>query len=325
MPVSLPRVQVLVGNAVLPGAVAVEIEQVGYFAADRFALTMALDEGGAAYFASLGLQTVNIGVAVSPAGYVDMLTGQIDNIRIDLCERIAVLCGRDLSARLIDTEISETFANQTASQIAAAIAARHGLTPNVTPTLTPVGQYYELDHARNALAANSRTGTEWKMLSFLAQAENFVLSVVGSTLNFGPVVAGVPVLLTPEACIALDVDIATTIPAQATVKSWNTRNKMVVAETAGADTGGATTLVRPNLTSAQANVLATNHLSVLMQHGTRLRAVIPGETALTPAAMILLSGTESALDQVYVIDRILRSIDAREGFVESIEAHALAG
>jgi phage protein D len=327
LPVNTPQVQLMIGDAPLYGAISLEIEKVAYFAADRFAVTVALGDGAladAAYFASLGLQMINIGVAVNAAGYIDLLTGQIDNIRLDLLANTAILSGRDLSARLIDTEISETYANQTASQIATAIAARHGLIPNVTATSTQVGQYYELDHARSALSANSRNGTEWNLLSALAQAENFVLSVTGTTLNFGPLVTGVPVLLTPQNCIALSLDMAATIPSRATVKSWNTRNKMVVTQTSGTAAGGSTTLVRPNLSSSQASNLAANHLSVLAQHATILRAEIPGELALTPASPILLTGTNTALDQTYVIDAITRSIDARSGFVETIRAHALA-
>jgi len=327
LPVKTPQVQLLIGTAPLYGVISLEIEQVAYFAADRFTVTVALGRGllaDAAYVASFGLQTITIGVAVSAAGYVNLLTGQIDNIRLDLLANTATLTGRDLSARLIDAEISETYANQTASQIATTIAARHGLTPNVTATTTPVGQYYELDHARSALSANSRNGSEWNLLAALAQAENFVISVTGTTLNFGPLAAGAPMLLTPQNCIGLNLDIAATIPSSATVKSWNTRNKAVVTQTAGTDSAGSTTLIRPNLTSSQASNLAANHLAVLAQHATILKAEIPGELALTPASPILLSGTNTGLDQTYVIDAITRSIDTKTGFIETIRAHALA-
>jgi hypothetical protein len=162
------------------------------------------------------------------------------------------------------------------------------------------------------------------MLSALAQTENFILSVTGTTMNFGPLVAGVPARLTPQNCIGLSLDLASTIPRRATVKSWNTRNKTVVAQTAGTADGGSTTLIRPNLTSSQASDLATNHLAVLTQHQTILRAEIPGELSLTPTSPVFLSGTNTGLDQIYVIDAITRSIDARNGFIETIRAHALA-
>jgi phage protein D len=324
--VNQPQVQVSIGGAAIPGAVSVEIEQVAYFAADRFAVVFAMGaaETGAAYFAALGAQTVVIEAALAPGGFVSLLTGQVDNIRLDMPRNIAILTGRDLSAGLIDTEIAETFANQTASQIAQAIAARHSLTPNVSATSTPVGQYYDLDHARSALGLNSRAGTEWNLLSWLALIEGFVLSVTGTTLNFGPVPPGTPLFLTPLDCMELILDSATAIPATATVKSWNTRSKTIVTQTAGTGQGLSTTLIRPNLTSQQAMNLADNHLAGLAQHGTIMVATMPGELTLVPGATINLSETNSAFDQTYMVDTIRRSIDSARGFTQIVRAHAVS-
>lgn len=325
MQVNQPQVQVSIGGAAIAGAVSVEIEQVAYFAADRFEVKFAIggSAAGAAYFASLGAQTVAIELALLPGGFVSVLTGQLDNIRLDLLQNTATLTGRDLSARLIDTEIAETFANQTASQIAATIAARHGLTANVTATSTPVGQYYDLDHARSALGLNSRAGTEWNLLCWLALIEGFSLSVTGATLNFGPAPSAPSLSLTPADCMELILDSATAIPGTATVKSWNTRNKTVVTQTAGLGQGLSTTLIRPNLTSQQAMNFASRHLAGLAQHGTIMVARMPGELALVPGSTISLSQTESAFDQTYMVDTIRRSIDAGRGFTQIVRAHAV--
>jgi hypothetical protein len=322
----MPELQIFIGNTPVFGVISLDVEQVAYFAADRFTLTLAVGANptlGVSYFATLGLQVITISIATSPAGYLDLITGQIDNIRFDLPTNMVTLSGRDLSARLIDTEISETFANQTASQIATTIAGRHGLTANVTATSVPVGQYYELDHARSALGLNSRAGSEWNMLCYLAQAENFILSVTGTTLNFEPAITGVPAYLTPSNCIALSLDVSTTIPTAVSVKSWNTRNKTVIEQSYGTKTGNTTVIIRPNLTSEQAAIMANNHLSLLSQHATILIAKLPGETNFVPGSQISLSETNSSFDQLYKIDAIIRSIEAREGFVESIHAHAV--
>ncbi len=327
MPVNQPRILVLIDGLPVPGATALDIESVAWFSADRFRIEFALGaapQTSTAFFAGLEAQTITIDVALSGAGFVNLLIGQIDNIRLDLNENIASLCGRDLSAKLIDTEIAETFANQTASQIALTIAARHGLNANVIDTSTPVGQYYELDHARSTLGANARANTEWNLLSWLAQIENFALSVAGTTLNFGPPPLPIPVFFTPRNFMVLTLDTATTIPATATVKSWNTRNKMVNTQTAGSGTGISTTMIRPNLTQAQAETIATNHLAVLARHTTILTGTMPGDLVLAPAAQILLGGTESALDQLYTVDAITRSVDARRGFTQTVRAYALA-
>ena len=251
-----------------------------------------------------------------------MLVGQIDNIRIDLLDNIATVRGRDLAARLIDTEIAEAFINQTSSQIAETIAARQGLSAQVTETATPVGQYYELDHARYALGVGARASTEWNLLAWLAEMEMFSLSVVGTTLNFGPLLRSAPRFVALSELISLTFDVATTMPKQTFVKSWNSRNKTVVTGVAGIAGATSTTLVRPNLTAAQADALAGAHLATLASHGTILTATMPGDLMLMPNSEIALGGTSSVFDQSYIVDAISRSIDKQRGFVQVVRAHA---
>jgi hypothetical protein len=323
LPVEQPQLRLSIGGVPVPGAVSIEIESVAYFAADRFRIGFAIGAAPfatTAYFAALGMQTITIEAALSGFGYVMLLTGQIDNIQIDFSVNTATLTGRDLSAGLIDTEITETFVNQTASQIATTIAARHQLAANVTDTATPVGQYYELDHARSALGLNSRVMTEWNLLVALAQAEGFVLSVVGTTLNFGPQPPNTPVFATPQNFIDLTFDIATGLPSSATVKSWNSRNKAVVSEMQGTGTG--TTIIRPNLTAAQAQAIAANHLTTLGAHGTILIGKMPADVMLTPGMQLVLTGTDSPLDQTYTVKTISRTLQARSGFIQTIRAYA---
>ncbi len=321
MQVNQPQVRVTIAGAAIPDVVAVEVEQVGYFSADRFILVFAIGATGASYFSELGAAAVTISAALLPFGFTELLTGQIDHVRVDLLKNTATVTGRDFSARLIDTEISATFANQTASQIAVAIAARHGLTPNVTATATPVGQYYELDHARSALGLHSRAGTEWNLLSWLALIEDFALSVTGTTLNFCAMPPASTFALTPQNCIELDLDTIVALPAMTSVKSWSPRNKAMVSATAGSGRL-ATTLIRPNLTSQQAQALAATHLAGLRRHQTILQATMPGELTLTPGSTITLSQTNSKFDQAYLVDTIRRSIDAVSGFTQTLRAHA---
>jgi phage protein D len=325
--VNQPLARIVVDGLPVPGVIGLEVASLGYFSADRFRVAFALGADAApqaGFFAALGLQTITIDVATGGAGLVNLLVGQIDNIRVDLLANTATLSGRDLSARLIDTEISETFANQTSSQIALTIAARHGLTPNVTPTPTPVGQYYELDHARSGLGVNARATTEWNLLTWLAMEENFSLSVTGDVLNFGPPAVSVPMSCTPQNFISLTLDSATTIPTAATVTSWNTRSKTVNTQTAGASGGIGTRIIRPNLSAAQAGTFAANHLATLARHATILLGKMPGDLVTFPAAQILLSGTESGFDQAYEVEAVTRSLDARRGFIQTIRAYALA-
>jgi hypothetical protein len=322
LPVEQPEVRFSIAGVPVPGAVSLELESVGYFAADRFRIGMALGAAPfttAGYFSTLGVQTVTVEVAPSGLGYALLLTGQIDNIRIDYLRNLATLSGRDLSARLIDSESAETFVNHTSSQIAAILAARHGLNANVTPTSTPVGQYYEIDHARSGLGLNSRATTDWNLLTELALIENFDLSVTGMTLNFGPPVAAMQSFWTVQNFTALGLDVAVTLPKAATVKSWNSRQKVVVSETVGR--GGTTTVIRPNLTTAQAQMVAQNHLKSLDRHGMILIGVMPGDVTTEPGTTFVLSGTNSAFDTTYSVSAVTRVLSPKEGFFQTVHAY----
>jgi hypothetical protein len=327
LPVNQPQVRVTIDGIAVPGVILLEIERVAYFSADRFTATFALGAVaafGRSYFSSIGGKIVTIEASDQQYGFVQLLIGQVDNILDDLKSSTVTISGRDLSARLIDTEISETFANQTSSQVASTICSRHGLTANVTSTSTPIGQYYDLDHARSALGLNSRGGTEWNLLSWLAMIEGFSLSVFGLTLNFGLPLSSQPYILTPQGCLALEIDVASALPTTSTVKSWNTRNKTAIVQTSGNNTGTVATLIRPNLTNEFAAKMAQNHLAVLNTHGTLLLAAMPGELSIVPGRTLNLTGTDSQYDQDYLVDTVSRSISAVHGFTQNVKAHAVS-
>lgn len=320
--VEQPQLRISIGGGGVPGAIELDIESVGYFAADRFRISFAIGVAAfttISYFMSLGLEIITIEAALEGFGYTTLLVGQVDNIQIDILQNRAILTGRDLAAKLIDTEFSETFVNQTASQIAVTIAQRHQLIANVTATTTMTGQYYQLDHARTALGVHSQGTTEWNLLSTLASVENFQLSVVGTVLNFGPPAPGIPLFLSAQNFIAVTFDMAASLPGGTIVKSWNCRNKTVIAQSKGA--GLMTTLVRPNLTQAQAQALATSHLATLAQHALVLLGTMPGDLVTMPGMQIQFGGTNSSLDQNYTIVEVLRTVDENHGFLQRIRAY----
>ncbi len=324
MPVE-PRVLIAVGGITVPGAVSLELTSVGYAAADRFSAAIALapDAGTSmAFVATLAGQRLTISVAVDGAGVSPLLVGQIDNVRIDLVKNVAVLSGRDLTALLLDTEISDAFVNQTASQIATAVAEGHGLTPVVTSTSTLVGQYYERDHARSALGLNARATTQWNLLVALARIEGYRVGVSGQTLVFGPATATAPVAMTVNDFSRLALDYAATLPSATTVLSWNSRNKAAYQSSVGS--GAPTSLVRPNLSLAAAQSLAASHTASMAGQALMLSGVMPGETQLAAGSLLRLSGTNSLFDTVFVVMALRRSVTAGRGFWQAVRACAAA-
>jgi hypothetical protein len=326
LPSEQPRVLVSVGGVAVPGVVALELESVGYAAADRFCVEFALGAAAfctAAYFAGLAGRRITIAMATAGLGFATLLVGPVDNVRVDFGANLAALSGRDLTALMVDAEISVAYVNQTSSQIASAIAQLHGLTPVVTPTSTLVGQYYERDYARSALGLNARATTEWNLLVALAQAEGFDVDVAGQSLVFGPVAPVAPLAVTVNSFTRLAVDYAASLPGGATVRSWNARNKVVNQATAGA--GTAASLVRPNLSTAQAQRFAAAHLATVAGQAMVLSGVMPGDVSLLPGAVLQLSGTGSMFDADYNVVAVRRSVSAAHGFRQAVRACAPVG
>ncbi len=324
LPVETPQIRISVSGVVISGLTALEITSLGYFEADRFQLDFALGSGPLGsidYFAGLGLQVLTIEAAIGGLGYLTLLVGQIDNVQIRLADQMAILSGRDLSCLLLDSQVSESFVNQTASQIATVIAQRHQLAANVTQTNTLVGQYYELAHARVALGQYARATTEWGLLVELAQAEGFDLSVTGTTLNFGPTAPSDPVFVTPASFLDLSLDMAASLATGLSVKSWNTRNKAVVSANAGS--GTARVMIRPNLTQDLAQEMASAQLATLSRHGVVLEGRMPADVTLLPGMGMVLGGTGSVFDQSYTVAMVTRMLSTRSGFVQMVRAYAV--
>ena len=319
-----PLARISIDGVPVPGLVELEVDAGGVFLAGRFLAGFAIGAAagfGSGFFAALTNQNVIIEAAPAGMGYITLLTGRIDAVRIDLVKNIAYICGRDQTSLLIDTEIAQSYVNQTASQIAELIAVEHGLTPNITATHRLVGQYYQRDHARTALGLSSHVTTEWELLTALARDEGFLVSVTNGLLNFGPPQIGAPAVVVPGMFSDLVLDVITALPGAVRVKSWNCRNKAVISESYGA--GLETIIVRPNLMQDQASRLAQAHAQILSQHQMIMLARMPGETLLAPGGQMILAGAGMGLDQTYGIDAVMRRLNGKEGFVQDIRAHAV--
>ncbi|MDE2238450.1 MAG: hypothetical protein KGJ73_00800 [Rhodospirillales bacterium] len=324
LPLNQPQGRVSLGGVPIGGLIELEVQAPGPFLAGRFSAAFAMGTFpalGVGEFAALGNAPVVIEISTDGLSYTTLLTGQVENIRVDLAANTATLQGRDQTALLIDAEISESFVNQTASEIAETIAMRHGLIPNVTQTFPPVGQYYQIDHARTALKIGSRATTEWNLLCRLAEAQQFGVSVSGGALNFGPLAVGMQRPVTPASFASLQLDLVTALPAAVSVLSWNCRDKMAVSEGVGG--GNATNIVRPNLTAAQASSYASSMLATVQQHGKVLLGKMPGETAINVGDALLLVGTNSELDDSYIVMSLMRRLNGAGGFVQMVKAYAV--
>jgi phage protein D len=346
--VDAPRLRVLSNGVALPGAISASCVNNNYYHSDTFTVEFALPAAGApAWWDVDPPLIVDIQLSVDcGASWNSLLIGEADHVSVHPVTGLLQAEGRDLSARLIEAKTQEPFINQTASQVAASLAARHGLRANVAATTTLVGRYYEADHTRVTLGQFGRTTTEWDLLVYLAQREQFDVYMTGLTLNFQPIAPPTTepyaLVYVPPApgqrfnAITFDLQRSLTIAkdVQVVVQSWSTKQGRGFSKTATAIGGkpagaggriakGASTtqkyvFVRPNLTEDQAQK-AANQLAIDITKHERVVAVeMPGELVLTPRNLIKLSGTNTSFDQAYFIDHIDRSISFGEGFRQSL-------
>jgi phage protein D len=281
---------------------------------------------------------------LSTAGLDNLITGQVDDVDYEPASGKITLSGRDLTALFIDSKTTEKFVNLTSSQIATLFAKRRNLTPVVTDTTIKVGKYYEIDHAR---LTSQRT--EWDLLTFLAQEENFNVFVKGKSLYFQPKPSGdsipyvinyVPGFLggsdnSNMVSIVFSRNFTLSKDIIVEVRSWNqkqrkgftkrataTHTKNSVLSGAAQPIGEAQVFpyIFPNLTPEQALQKAQNLLKQLSSHEVKLRAEGPADNLININSSIQVLGTGTLFDQIYFPSSIIRRMSVNDGYSMTISA-----
>jgi len=284
--------------------------------------------------------------AYSASDLQSLIYGRADEINYDPEQGIIDVRGRDLTGLLIDTKTTEKWPNLTASQIATQIAQKHSLTPVVTATTTKAGKFYQIDYVN---LTDERT--EWDILCYLAQSENFRVYVKGQSLYFEPNpsdsgsdqasswnIEWVPAdtdagpaasnVISPRFSRALTVSRG----IQVLVRSWNAKQGKAFSATyptskvaslkPGQSSASAQVyrLTRPNLSQEQATKLAQTYYEQLIKHEMRLTFDSPADNDLDMTRHIAVSGTGTAFDQVYYPESIRRSMSIDGGYSMSVSA-----
>ncbi len=340
-----PRSIVRINGVVFTGVVSWEVENNRFAAPDTYRLTLAVSKlpsaNGPAWFASQTPLTVEIlvGFPANPDQFdasemTSLILGDADTFDWEVFDYAITLAGRDKSAPLLDTKASEKYPNLTASQIAAKLAQKYGLTPVVTATSTKAGKYYEIDHVR---MQDERT--EWDLLQWLAREEQFVCYVNGDELHFEPepkasqdpyvfqytpATATSPVGFNGQTlCLTRTMTIARGVTV--TVQSWNHKQKKTFSRKASFPGGGGKnpqqySYVIGGLTPDQAQQRANQILAEISKHAVKLKVTGPADNLLLMTDVIKVSGTSTALDQVFYPDVITREFDVEDGYHWTVEA-----
>lgn len=338
----------------MPGWVSVEVVNNNLTSADTFRVVFAtnlLPKGfGPDWFAKQQDAYVEIffGFPADPSN-VDQselksfIFGQVDRIDWEPSTASIELEGRDLTRVFIDTRSTQKYQQLKASQIATNLATAHGLTPQVTETKTLAGKFYEIDHVN---LQDERS--DWELLVYLANSENFVTYVRGKTLYFGPRpdASQDPYSIrwvnptaqngSPQANVqTLHFSRALTVSRgiQVVVRSWNSRqskgfdayfpSRGKAVQIGKATPFGNSQVYRrtyPNLTQEAADKKAKEIYEGIVAHEMRLEAELPGDVILDTSSVIEVTGTETAFDQRYYVDAITRRLDFEDGFTMSVRA-----
>jgi phage protein D len=326
----------------------IDITNQNYYLADRYTVELPLYGNNEGFPLNTwgNITTGNIeiymGFVENPNYYTQgdltqIFGGIIDSINIDPVKGRVTLKGRDYAARLIDKKITETFLNQTSSQIVARLAAENGLNPVVTPTTTPVGIYFN-----NYVKVTSQY-TQWDLVSYLAQEENFNVFLINKNLYFEPK----PTSAAPAYVLKLslptlygaspvgnfiDIEFGRSLTlaedARVTVLSYSQLTGNVVRGRATSThiAGSAPSRTQqyvfsfPNLSAQQASQKAQSLLANITQHELLLNATLIPDVTLTKNTPVQVTGTNSVFDQIYYLDTVTRSFSAKGGINMQIQA-----
>jgi hypothetical protein len=318
---------VLVNGAALASALAAEVTATAFLCANRFCVTVAYTPAVAAALAALPL-LVDVRVGLN-GHWLSLISGNADSLDVDPIRQVAIVHGRDLSAALVDTQVAETFENQTAAAIVSSIAARHGLTAIVSSTNGLIGRAFQSSRTRSVLSQHASFTSEWDVLTSLAEQQNCDVWVDGTSLYFQPSESGAPTSwITPFDCTGMRICRRLDLAAgpSVVVKSWDSALASAVCVTAsgGAAAGPCLTMLRPNLSAADATQLAERTFSQLTTHSADIEFDLPGELSLSPRMLIGLAQSGTDFDGTYKIVEVRRHFSFHHGFTQSVLAKALA-
>ena len=344
-----PRMRVMYSGNPLPNCKSASITSSNNYTGDTFeaVFTVNLLSSGVGSMSWWSSQSsvirVEVQIGLVPDGapetaavWKSLLTGVVDNIKLDPLQATVSIDGRDLTALLRDSGPGGYAVNQTSSELVTKLATMNGLTPVVTPTTNLVGRIFSIDHAQTGLNGHHHITSQWDAVVELAKYEGFDAFVSGTSLYFQPPVA----VTSPQWVVNMSQDQESGIVhgnvyalclqrtqhiakgIKVTVSSWHPLQAKAVKATAGSTSNAAQqyNVVKPGLTQDQAQKYANTILTELLKHERTISGSAPGDMLLTPRVMMAVQGTNTAFDQAYFPLTVTRHIDVDHGFTMDFTA-----
>ena len=265
-----------------------------------------------------------------------LLSGQVDEVTIDLVDRIVKVSGRDASAKLSETRFSKKYNNQSVEDIVSEIAGENGLSPVIETNSDSGGQDDAGKKYKDDTTHLVLNKTYFEVLSDLAEREGSYWYVLGQELHFVPkdnggdtydLVYQEPTQDQYESGNFIKLTLKRNLRASqninVNIKSWHSKDAQVYTGQAQGGGGGSDTLTYnheiPMLNQDQVNTVAQSKLSDYTRHAYGVTVEMPGDLSLTVEQQLNLSGTDSEFDQAYDIDHIEWRINEDGGFEMTVE------
>lgn len=279
---------------------------------------IAIDEHrGVAALASAAPDVAVTGEVEASFGSGHLFTGTADHISVDFDRRIMKVQARDKTKGMIEKKTTEDFRNLPASAIVSKIYGRHGLAPVVDGTADMAGKQQQKEDYVHLTHHES----EWTLIQHLADREGkvaFVQKNAGYFVEIDSAAFGaLAVVYAPPTpgghadgnCLRLSCsrNFEAGKRSKCTVRSWNVKKKKAFT---GEDQGGSGGALKnyeyshPQLNQGQCEKIAKKRLREILRHEMTIEVEMVGNAKVAPPMRLSLSGTQTAFDQTYFVDRV---------------------
>jgi phage protein D len=260
-------------------------------------------------------------------GYVEMFTGQVDRVVLDLKDRSVSVHGRDKTAKMIDAKTHEQWLNKTEKDIITDLAGRAGLGVEFSGDgdSDKAGKQYKEDYT-----ALSDLDTHWNFIIKQARKLGCVAFVKKNTLYVQPV--------DHESGDTYPIVYHRPIPAFSNTKTLTLSRDLTLAgdihvklgksiksESKSSGSGGKQLLYHfraANLTKQQQDRVTKSKVRETASHERTVEIEMPGDVKIDPRMRLALSGTGTAFDQDYIMSGTTHRMDQQGGYQMTISAHA---
>lgn len=305
------------------------------------------------YISSQAAIPLEVIMGPTPADTLSLIQGLVDDVDYDPVENTVELRGRDYTRYFIDTKTTQKWVSKTVADVVTVLAGKYGLSVQSGPRGLPqntVGSYLGQYQSK---VGDGRT--EWDLLTMLSGkivdegGSSYVTYVSGKTLYFGPRPQAVNYTLScyREAAATAFQVLPAADPSAGPAWGANSlsfsRNVSVLrnvvvrmySQQHGAATLAATyppqfSSLQPDAASAQPLYLFNAGPNVtqdalalqaqarqqdISRHEVRVSAKFPGDSVLSQASLLQVSGVADSFDQTYFIQSVTRHFSPSGGYV----------